>query len=162
MSRRHSAEKRIIIPEMRYNSVLLSRFINNVMKDGKKKLAEKIVYSALSKIEKKYKVGSFETFSLAMQNVKPYLEVISVRVGGANYQVPSRVAEERGEALACRWIILKAITRSEKSMDDKLAEEIYEASNNRGAAVKKKEDTHKMAEANKAFSHLNPKMMQAR
>ncbi len=162
MSRRHSAEKREIVPDMKYNSSLLTRFINNVMREGKKSLAEKIVYSAFAKIEKKHKMSAIECFNNAMNNVKPYLEVTSVRVGGANYQVPSQVDERRGYALASRWIINAAKKRSEKSMIDKLTEELFDASNNRGVAVKKKDDTHKMAEANKAFSHFNPKLMQSR
>ena len=157
MSRRHAAEKRVIVPDMKYNSPLLARFINNIMKEGKKALAEKIVYSALDKMQKKHRVDPFATFSSAMNNVKPYLEVTSVRVGGANYQVPSPVDERRGYALASRWIIAAATKRSEKMMIDKLAEELFEASNNRGVAIKKREDTHKMAEANKAFSHFGPK-----
>ena len=127
------------------------------MKEGKKALAEKIVYSAFNKIEKKHRVNPYEAFNTAMNNVKPYLEVTSVRVGGANYQVPSPVDERRGYALASRWIINAANKRSEKMMIDKLAEELFEASNNRGIAIKKKEDTHKMAEANKAFAHFSPK-----
>lgn len=162
MSRRHAAEKRVVLPDMKYNSPLLARFINNIMREGKKALAEKIVYSAFSKIEKKHKVDPYETFNNAMNNVKPYLEVTSVRVGGANYQVPSPVDERRGYALASRWIINAANKRSEKMMIDKLAEELFEASNSRGIAIKKREDTHKMAEANKAFAHFNPKKSQTR
>ncbi|WP_341763767.1 30S ribosomal protein S7 [Candidatus Tisiphia endosymbiont of Beris chalybata] len=162
MSRRHAAEKRVILPDMKYNSPLVARFINNIMKQGKKALAEKIVYLALKKIEKKHRVDPFDTFNNAMNNVKPYLEVTSVRVGGANYQVPSPVDERRGYALATRWIIIAASKRSEKKMIDKLAEELFEASNNRGVAIKKREDTHKMAEANKAFAHFSPKKTQPR
>ncbi|MDR0296652.1 MAG: 30S ribosomal protein S7 [Rickettsia sp.] len=157
MSRRHAAERRIVLPDMKYNSPLLARFINNIMKEGKKALAERIVYSTFSKIEKKHKVDPYETFNNAMNNVKPYLEVTSVRVGGANYQVPSPVDERRGYALASRWIINAANKRSEKMIIDKLAEELFEASNSRGVAIKKREDTHKMAEANKAFAHFSPK-----
>ncbi|WP_341752979.1 MULTISPECIES: 30S ribosomal protein S7 [unclassified Candidatus Tisiphia] len=157
MSRRHAAERMVVLPDMKYNSPLLARFINNIMKEGKKALAERIVYSAFSKIEKKHKVDPYETFNNAMNNVKPYLEVTSVRVGGANYQVPSPVDERRGYALASRWIINAANKRSEKMMIDKLAEELFEASNSRGVAIKKREDTHKMAEANKAFAHFSPK-----
>ena len=153
MSRRHAAEKRVVVPDMKYNSTLLAKFINNVMKEGKKALAEKIVYGALIKIEKKHRADPFETFNGAVNNVKPYLEVTSVRVGGANYQVPSPVDEARGYALATRWIIAAANKRSEKTMTDRLAGELLEASQNRGAAIKKREDTHRMAEANKAFSH---------
>lgn len=157
MSRRHAAEKRVILPDMKYNSLLLAKFINNIMEKGKKALAEKIVYSAFDKMEKKHRVGPYETFKAAMNNVKPYIEVTSVRYGGANYQVPSPVDERRGYALATRWIINAASKRSEKMMIDKLAEEIFEAANNRGVAIKKREDTHKMAEANKAFAHFNTK-----
>ncbi len=162
MSRRRATEKRIILPDMKYNSSLIARFINNIMKEGKKALAEKIVYSAFNKIERKYKVDPYVTFNNAMNNVKPYLEVTSVRVGGANYQVPSLVDERRGYALASRWIISGASKRSEKMMIDKLAEELFEASNNRGGAIKKREESHKMAEANKAFSHFNLKKSQPR
>ncbi|OZG32388.1 MULTISPECIES: 30S ribosomal protein S7 [Rickettsieae] len=162
MSRRHAAERRVVLPDMKYNSPLLARFINNIMREGKKALAEKIVYSAFNKIEKKHKVDPYETFNNAMNNVKPYLEVTSVRVGGANYQVPSPVDEKRGYALASRWIINAANKRSEKMMIDKLAEELFEASNSRGVAIKKREDTHKMAEANKAFAHFSPKKSQPR
>lgn len=162
MSRRHAAERRVVLPDMKYNSPLLARFINNIMREGKKALAEKIVYSAFSKLEKKHKVDPYETFNNAMNNVKPYLEVTSVRVGGANYQFPSPVDEKRGYALASRWIINAANKRSEKMMIDKLAEELFEASNSRGVAIKKREDTHKMAEANKAFAHFSPKKLQPR
>ncbi len=162
MSRRHAAERRVVLPDMKYNSPLIARFINNIMREGKKALAERIVYSAFSKIEKKHKVDPYETFNNAMNNVKPYLEVTSVRVGGANYQVPSPVDERRGYALAARWIINAANKRSEKMMIDKLAEELFEASNSRGVAIKKREDTHKMAEANKAFAHFSPKKSQPR
>lgn len=160
MSRRHAAEKRTILPDMKYNSVLLAKFINSVMKEGKKSLAEKIIYQAFNRIEKKHRADPYETFNNAINNVKPYLEVTSVRVGGANYQVPSPVDERRGYALATRWIIDAANKRSEKAMVEKLAEELFDAANNRGVAIKKREDTHKMAEANKAFSHFSPKKMQ--
>jgi len=154
MSRRHAAKKREILPDTRYNSIVLARFINNVMEAGKKALAEKIVYGAFDKLNKKHRVEPFEAFNNAITNVRPHMEVKSVRVGGANYQVPSHVSETRSNALAVRWLIAAATKRSERSMIDKLAEELFEASNNRGAGVKKKEDTHKMAEANKAFAHL--------
>lgn len=162
MSRRHAAEKRFVLPDVKYNSRLLAKFINNLMRDGKKSLAERIIYSALDKIEKKHRTDPFEVFSNAMNNVKPYLEVSSVRVGGANYQVPSPVNEHRGYALATRWIINAANRRSEKTMIDKLAEELFEAANNRGVSIKKRDDTHKMAEANKAFAHFSPKKMASR
>lgn len=154
MSRRHAAEKREIIPDVKYKSVIIARFINSIMKEGKRGLAEKILYSAFDKISKKHKLDPVECFNNAMTGVRPYLEVKSVRVGGANYQVPSPVSDSRSVALAIRWLITAAQKRSEKTMIDKLAEELFEASNNRGAAVKKKEDTHKMAEANKAFAHF--------
>lgn len=153
MSRRHAAEKRTILPDMKYDSILVAKFTNSIMKEGKKGLAEKIIYSAFDKIEKKYRADAFETFNSAINNVKPYLEVTSVRVGGANYQVPAPVDERRGNALSIRWIIGAAAKRSEKAMVDKLAEEIFEAANNRGGAIKKREEAHKMAEANKAFAH---------
>lgn len=154
MSRRHAAEKREILPDVKYKSVVLARFINNVMEQGKKELAEKIVYKAFEKLHKKHRLDPFEAFNNAMSNVRPVIEVKSLRVGGANYQVPYPVSERRSCALATRWLITAAHKRSEKSMIDKLAEEIFEASNNRGASVKKKEDTHRMAESNKAFAHL--------
>ena len=154
MSRRRAAVKRVIKPDAKYNSVLLSKFINNVMVDGKKSLAEKIVYDALDRIEKKHSLDPIQAFNDGMNNVKPFVEVTSVRVGGANYQVPSPVDERRGYALATRWIVDASIKRSGRSMIEKLAEELFDAANNRGVAIKKKEDTHKMAEANKAFAHF--------
>lgn len=154
MSRRRSAVKRVISPDAKYGSSLLSKFINNVMKDGKKSTAEKIVYGALDRVEKKHNVESLKTFVESMDNVKPNVEVTSVRVGGANYQVPSPVDERRGYALAARWIIDAAQKRSGRSMIEKLSEELFDAANSRGVAIKKREDTHKMAEANKAFSHF--------
>lgn len=154
MSRRHAAVKRVIKPDAKYNSLLLSKFINNVMEDGKKAVAEKVVYGALNRMEKKHSTEAFKSFTEAMNNVKPYVEVTSVRVGGANYQVPSPVDERRGYALAIRWVIAAALKRSGRSMIEKLSEELFDAANNRGVAIKKKEDTHKMAESNKAFSHF--------
>ncbi len=154
MSRRHAAVKKVIKPDTKYNSLLLSRFINNIMKDGKKSLAERIVYGALSRVEKKHGSDPFKAFTDGMNNVKPFVEVTSVRVGGANYQVPSPVDERRGYALATRWLINAASKRSGRSMIEKLAEELFDAANNRGVAIKKREDTHKMAESNKAFAHF--------
>ncbi|NRB10995.1 MAG: 30S ribosomal protein S7 [Rickettsiaceae bacterium] len=154
MSRRNAATKRIIRPDSKYNSVLLSKFINNVMKDGKKSIAEKIIYDSFDIMKKKHSVDPFKTFNDSMNNVKPYVEVTSVRVGGANYQVPSPVDERRGYALAMRWVIDAAINRSGRSMKEKLSEELFDSANNRGVAIKKREDTHKMAEANKAFAHF--------
>ena len=154
MSRRHAAGKRVISPDTKYNSVLVAKFINHLMRDGKKSLAEKIAYNAFERIEKKHGAEAFKTFTEAMSNVKPYLEVTSVRVGGANYQVPAPVDERRGFALATRWVIDAAQKRSGRSMIEKLAEELFDAANSRGVSIKKREDTHKMAEANKAFSHF--------
>jgi small subunit ribosomal protein S7 len=158
MSRRHSAKKREITPDVKYNSVVLAKFINSIMKEGKKALAEKIVYKAFDVITEKYKIDDpFNIFMSAIENVKPQLEVTSVRVGGANYQVPGEVEENRGNALSIRWIIQFSQKRSENTMIAKLAEELHDAANNRGASIKKREDTHKMAEANKAFAHFNKK-----
>jgi small subunit ribosomal protein S7 len=154
MSRRHAAVKRVISPDAKYKSVLLAKFTNKIMKDGKKSVAEKVVYGAFSTMEKKHGVDAFQAFNDAMNNVKPFVEVTSVRVGGANYQVPAPVDERRGNALAIRWIIDAARKRSGRSMVEKLSEELFDAANNRGVAIKKREDTHKMAEANKAFSHF--------
>lgn len=156
MSRRHAAKKREVLPDVKYNSVLVAKFVNNIMSQGKKEKAECIVYGAFDIVKNKHRVDPFEAFNGALTNVRPHLEVVSVRVGGANYQVPSPVDERRGFALASRWLIEAAKKRS-GSMVTKLAEELFEASNNRGPSVKKKEDTHKMAEANKAFSHFAPK-----
>lgn len=156
MSRRHAAIKREVLPDVKYGSTLIAKFINNIMEQGKKGLAEKIVYQAFDLLKSKHRVEPFEAFNTAITNVRPHLEVTSVRVGGANYQVPSPVDERRGYTLASRWVIDAAKKRS-GSMITKLAEEIFEASNNRGIAVKKKDDTHKMAEANKAFAHFGVK-----
>lgn len=154
MSRRHAASKREINPDTKYGSVLVSKFINHLMRDGKKSTAEKIVYASLEKVKKKQASEALKAFNEALNNVKPYLEVSSVRVGGANYQVPTPVDERRGFALATRWIIDAAQKRSGRSMIEKLSGEISDASQSRGVAIKKKEDTHKMAEANKAFAHF--------
>jgi small subunit ribosomal protein S7 len=154
MSRRHAAIKRVVNPDTKYNSVFVAKFINHLMRDGKKSIAEKIVYGAFDRMEKKHSVEPFKGFNDAVSNVKPYLEVKSVRVGGANYQVPAPVDEKRGFALATRWLIDAAQKRSGRSMIEKLSEELFDAANSRGVAVKKKEDTHKMAEANKAFAHF--------
>lgn len=154
MSRRRTAKKRDIKPDAKYNSVLLSKFINYVMRDGEKSIAEKVVYGALDKIEKSHKTDPFEVFQKCMNNVKPSVEVKSVRVGGTNYQVPSPVNQRRGYNLATRWVVGAAKMRSGRAMIEKLSEELFEAANNRGSSIKKREDTHKMAEANKAFSHF--------
>jgi small subunit ribosomal protein S7 len=157
MSRRHTAEKRKILAEVNYNSELLTKFMNNIMQDGKKSLSERIVYNAFEVIKSKNKQDPFETFTACMDNVRPNMEVTSVRVGGANYQVPTPVNKDRGNTLAIRWIIKAAKSRSENSMVMRLANELFEASQGRGASVKKKDEVHKMAESNKAFSHFSPK-----
>ena len=153
MSRRHTAEKRIVLPDAKYGDKVVAKFINNVMEHGKKAVAEKIVYSAFDIIAAKSKQDALKVFGEAIDNVKPVVEVKSRRVGGATYQVPMEVRADRRQALAIRWIIDAAKKRSETTMTDKLANELLDAFANRGAAVKKREDTHKMAEANKAFSH---------
>ena len=153
MSRRHSAEKRIVHPDPKYGDKVVSKFMNYVMIDGKKPAAEKIVYGALETIEGKLKRPALETFGEALENVTPAIEVRSRRVGGATYQVPVEVRSDRKLALAMRWIIGAARSRNETTMVERLSGELMDASQNRGAAVKKREDTHRMAEANRAFSH---------
>jgi len=153
MSRRHSAIKRNVLPDAKYGDKVVTKCINNVMEDGKKAVAEKIVYSAFDIIASKTKQEALSVFNEAIENVKPMVEVRSRRVGGATYQVPCEVRADRRQALAIRWIIAAALKRSETTMTDRLAGELLDAFANRGAAVKKREDTHKMAEANKAFSH---------
>ena len=153
MSRRHRAEKREIIPDAKYGDVVLTKFMNSVMYDGKKSVAEQIVYGALDVIETKLKTDPLPVFKSALDNVAPAIEVRSRRVGGATYQVPVEVRAERRQALAIRWLILAARGRNDKTMIDRLSAELIDASNNRGNAVKKREDTHRMAEANRAFSH---------
>jgi small subunit ribosomal protein S7 len=153
MSRRHAAEKREVQPDAKYGDVVLTKFMNCLMFDGKKSVAEAIVYGALDKIEKKTGQGPVAVFHTALDNVKPSLEVRSRRVGGATYQVPVEVRTERRQALAIRWLIDNARKRGETTMVDRLSGELMDAASNRGAAVKKREDTHRMAEANKAFSH---------
>ena len=146
MSRRHAAEKRTILPDAKYGDLVLTKFINGIMLDGKKSVAERIVYGALDRMAAK---GSHD----AMDNVKPNVEVRSRRVGGATYQVPVEVRNERRQALAIRWLAEAARKRSEQTMVDRLSAELMDAAQNRGTAVKKREDTHRMAEANKAFAH---------
>ncbi|NBR88293.1 MAG: 30S ribosomal protein S7 [Rhodobacteraceae bacterium] len=153
MSRRHAAEKREILPDAKFGDRVLSKFMNNLMIDGKKSVAERIVYSALERIEAKVKRAPVELFHEALDNIKPAVEVRSRRVGGATYQVPVEVRTERREALAIRWLIAAARNRNENTMEERLAGELLDAVNGRGSAVKKREDTHKMADANKAFSH---------
>jgi small subunit ribosomal protein S7 len=154
MSRRRKAEKRAMIPDTKFNSVLVSQFINTLLRSGKKRVAEKILYNAIDLVAERAGAEGLGVFKKAIDNVKPMLEVKSRRVGGANYQVPVEVAPERRTALAIKWIINYAKDRSEKSMAEKLANEFVQASKNEGGAVRKKIDTHKMAEANKAFAHF--------
>jgi small subunit ribosomal protein S7 len=153
MSRRHAAEKREILPDAKYGDKVITKFMNNLMLDGKKSVAETIVYGALERVQTKLKREPVQCFHEALDNVKPSVEVRSRRVGGATYQVPVEVRTERREALAIRWLITAARKRNENTMEERLAAELSDAVNNRGTAVKKREDTHKMADANKAFSH---------
>ena len=153
MSRRRTAEKRIVLPDAKYGDKGVAKFINNVMEHGKKAVAEKIVYSAFDIIAAKSKQDALKVFGEAIDNVKPVVEVKSRRVGGATYQVPMEVRADRRQALAIRWIIDAAKKRSETTMTERLANELLDAVANKGSAVKKREDTHKMAEANKAFAH---------
>ena len=153
MSRRHAAETREIIPDPKFGNVVVSKFMNAVMYAGKKSVAEGIVYGALEMIESKTKQAPLTVFQQALDNVMPSIEVRSRRVGGATYQVPVEVRTSRRQALGIRWIISAARERNEKTMTERLSAELLDASNNRGNAVKKREDTHKMAEANRAFSH---------
>ena len=153
MSRRHSAEKREIIPDPKFGDVIVTKFMNSIMYDGKKSAAESIVYGAFDIIESKAKADPLQVFRAALENVAPAIEVRSRRVGGATYQVPVEVRMERRQALAIRWLITAARGRNDKTMVDRLSAELLDAANNRGNAVKKREDTHRMAEANRAFSH---------
>ena len=155
MSRRHSAEKREVLPDPKFGDLVLSRFMNVLMYDGKKSVAENIVYGAMDTLKRKGGANAdpLRLFHEAMENVKPAIEVRSRRVGGATYQVPVEVRPERRQALAIRWLIEAARKRGENTMEERLSSELMDAANNRGTAVKKREDTHRMAEANKAFSH---------
>ncbi|EBA05111.1 MAG: 30S ribosomal protein S7 [Paracoccaceae bacterium] len=153
MSRRHAAEKREVLPDAKFGDKVLTKFMNNLMIDGKKSVAESIVYNALDRVETKLKRAPIEVFTEALDNIKPAVEVRSRRVGGATYQVPVEVRVERREALAIRWMIKAARARNENTMEERLAGELMDAVSGRGSAVKKREDTHKMADANKAFSH---------
>jgi len=152
--RKRRAEKRYIKPDPKFNDIAVSKFINVLMNEGKKSAARKIIYGAFDIIEGKVKKPGLEVFKQALSNVQPIIEVRSRRVGGATYQVPSEVRPERRTALAMRWIKTYATQRGDKTMSQKLAQELIAASNNEGSAVKKKDDTHKMAEANKAFAHF--------
>ncbi len=154
MSRRHAAIKREVTPDAKYNDIVVAKFMNSLMYDGKKSTAEAILYGAMTQLEEKVKKPALEVFKEALNNVKPTLEVRSRRVGGATYQVPTEVRPDRQQALAIRWIISAARGRSEKTMEERLFNELQDAFNNRGTAIRKREDTHRMADANKAFAHF--------
>ncbi len=153
MSRRHRAEKRDIIPDPKFGDLVVSKFMNSLMKDGKKSAAEGIVYGAFDVVQERTKQDPIAVFHTALDNIRPAVEVRSRRVGGATYQVPVEVRSERQQALAIRWLITAARARGENTMVDRLSGELMDALNGRGQAVKKREDTHRMAEANRAFSH---------
>ena len=153
MPRRREVTKSAILPDPKYKNVLVAKFINNIMIQGKKSVAERILYNALEIIQERSKEDPLKVFEKSVNNTKPIIEVKSRRVGGATYQVPTEVRQERRTALAIRWLISYAKDRTEKSMKEKLAAELLDAANNRGGAIKKREDVHKMAEANKAFAH---------
>jgi len=153
MSRKKQAPKRIFYPESKYQSLILAKFVNFIMFDGKKTTAEKIVYDALEKIKLKTKDDPIRVFNDAINNIRPNLEVRSRRVGGATYQVPVEVKSKRSQTLALRWLLDASRKRKNKTMSDKLFNELMDASQNKGSAIKKREDTHKMAESNKAFAH---------
>ena len=153
MSRRHRAEKREVLPDPKFGDMVVSKFMNSIMYAGKKSVAESIVYGAFDMIEGKTKQSPLGVFQQALDNVMPTLEVRSRRVGGATYQVPVEVRTDRRQALGIRWLIIAARERNEKTMTERLSAELLDASNNRGNAVKKREDVHRMAEANRAFSH---------
>jgi small subunit ribosomal protein S7 len=153
MSRRHRAEKREVLPDPKFGDMVVSKFMNSIMYAGKKSVAETIVYGAFDMIEGKTKQSPLSVFQQALDNVMPTIEVRSRRVGGATYQVPVEVRNERRQALGIRWLIVAARERNEKTMTERLSAELLDASNSRGNAVKKREDTHRMAEANRAFAH---------
>ena len=154
MSRKRRAPRRIFQPDSKYSSLVLSKFINFVMYDGKKAAAEKVIYNALDQIKEKTKEDPIKVFNEAINNIRPTLEVRSRRVGGATYQVPVEVKSKRSQALAIRWLVTASRKRKDKQMSDKIFNEIYDAYEKKGLAVKKKEDVHKMAESNKAFAHF--------
>ena len=154
MSRKRKAPKKILIVDPRYKSTIIPKLINSIMYDGKKIVAEKIVYEAIDKIKSKSKEEPITVFNEAINNIRPTVEVKSRRVGGATYQVPVEVKNKRSQALALRWLIAASRKRKDKNMSDKIFNEIYDAYQNRGSAIKKKEDTHRMAESNKAFAHF--------
>ena len=153
MSRRHRAEKRQVLPDPKFKDIVISKFMNQIMQDGKKSTAERIVYGSFDLVESKAKKDPVEVFHSALEAISPAVEVRSRRVGGATYQVPVEVRPERRQALAIRWLIAAARKRNETTMVERLSGELMDAANNRGSAVKKREDTHKMADANRAFSH---------
>ncbi len=153
MSRRRVAEKRAILPDPKYGDQVLAKFINMLMQSGKKSIAEKIVYGALDEMSKRKKMDALSLFNRALENVRPIVEVKSRRVGGATYQIPVEVRQDRSMTLAMRWLVDSSKKRNEKNMGLRLAGELMDAADNRGTAIKKREDTHRMAEANKAFSH---------
>ena len=153
MSRKKTQPKKNVVPDPKFNSTIIPKLINNIMYDGKRGIAEKIVYDAIEKIKTKTKDEPINIFNEAINNIKPTVEVRSRRVGGATYQVPMEVRQERGTAMALRWLVTFSRARNGKSMSQKLAGELMDAANETGSAVKKREDTHKMAEANKAFAH---------
>ena len=154
MSRRRAATKREVLPDHKYKDLILTKFMNRIMQDGKKSVSEQIVYGAFDIVFDKTKKKPIEFFHEALDNVKPNLEVRSRRVGGATYQVPMEVRPRRAQTLAMKWIVDSALKRNEKTMKEKIASEIMDAHNNKGNTVKKREETHKMAEANRAFSHF--------
>ena len=154
MSRRHSAVKREVLPDAKYGNTVLTKFMNNLMLDGRKSAAERIVYGALDRVETKLKRAPIEVFEEALENIKPAVEVRSRRVGGATYQVPVEVKNNRAQALAIRWLVDASRKRKDKHMSDKIFNELYDAYEKKGSAVKKREDVHKMAESNKAFAHF--------
>ena len=153
MSRRRAAVKREVLPDAKYGDTILTKFINSLMFEGKKSVAERIIYGALERVQGRGGRNAIDIFHEALTNVRPALEVRSRRVGGATYQVPTEVRVDRSQALAIRWLINAARKRTEKTMEERVSSELSDASNNRGSAVKKREDTHKMAEANRAFAH---------
>ena len=154
MPRRRSPEKRKVLPDPKYKDIIVAKFMNNLMKDGKKSIAEKIVYGAFDRITSQSKEEPLEVFMKALSEVGPVVEVKSRRVGGATYQVPVEVKHDRGQALAIRWILEASKKRGDKTMQERLMKEFLDASGNKGGAIKKREDTHKMAESNKAFAHF--------
>lgn len=153
MSRKNQAPKRVVMPDPKFDSVVVTKLVNNIMLDGKKQTAQTIIYNAFDIIKDKTEQEPMEVFNTALENIMPILEVKARRIGGANYQVPVEVRPERRQTLGLRWLVNASRLRSERTMEERLANEIIDAANNSGATVKKKDDTHRMAEANKAFAH---------